>query len=240
MARSLHSLFQAIATVSTEAALCDRFMDGVSDYFEVQRWGLYLLNDENRLASFDVVGVSDAFVERYEQIGRAVDPVLHYVLENHAPAHEELVLPTGTWKESELYQRCCAEYDHEHIMTGPIVGNGQLIGTIHFARVGQAPAFNSHELASLGAVCAHLSACLAGLRKPVSPPPDLLSLRLTPREIQIAKLVAKGLTNAEIGAELWITQNSVKQALKRMFRKLEVSARTEMVAKLRNILQEEV
>ncbi len=54
----------------------------------------------------------------------------------------------------------------------------------------------------------------------------------------IAKLVAEGLTNAEIGTELWITQNSVKQALKRMFRKLEVSARTEMVAKLRDILQE--
>ena len=238
MAHSLYPLFQAIATASTEKALRDRFMDGVSDYFGVQRWGIYLLDNENCLASFDVVGVSDAFVERYEQIGRAVDPVLQYVLENHAPAHEELVLPIGTWKQSELYQRCCAEYDHEHIMTGPVVGNGQLIGTIHFARVGRTPAFNPHELASLGAVCTHLSACLAGLRKPASPPPDLLSLRLTPREVQIAKLVAKGLTNAEIGAELWITQNSVKQALKRMFRKLEVSARTEMVAKLRDILQE--
>jgi DNA-binding CsgD family transcriptional regulator len=236
MACSLHPLFQAIATVSTEAALRDRFMDGTSEYFGVQRWGIYLLDEENRLASFDVVGVSDAFVERYEKIGRAVDPVLQYVLENHAPAHEELVLPTGMWKESELYQQCCAEYDHEHIMTGPVVGNGQLIGTIHFARVGRTSAFNPHELASLGAVCTHLSACLAGLRKPASPP--LLSQRLTLREIQIAKLVAKGLTNAEIGAELWITQNSVKQALKRMFRKLEVSARTEMVAKLRDILQE--
>jgi DNA-binding CsgD family transcriptional regulator len=37
---------------------------------------------------------------------------------------------------------------------------------------------------------------------------------------------------------LWITQNSVKQALKRMFRKLEVSARTEMVAKLQDILKQ--
>ncbi|MBD1909027.1 MULTISPECIES: LuxR C-terminal-related transcriptional regulator [unclassified Leptolyngbya] len=237
MARSLHPLFQAIATASTEAALRHQFMDGVSDYFGVQRWGIYLLDDEKHLASFDVVGVSDAFVERYEQIGRTVDPVLQYVLENHAPAHEELVLPIGMWKQSELYQRCCAEYDHEHIMTGPIVGNGQLIGTVHFARVGHTPAFNLHELANLGAVCTHLSTCLAGLRKP-SLPPSSLSHRLTPREVQIAKLVAKGLTNAEIGAELWITQNSVKQALKRMFRKLEVSARTEMVAKLRDILQE--
>jgi DNA-binding CsgD family transcriptional regulator len=56
--------------------------------------------------------------------------------------------------------------------------------------------------------------------------------RLTARELQIADLVASGQTNAEIGAELWITENSVKQALKRMFRKLEVSSRAEMVARL--------
>ena len=90
---------------------------------------------------------------------------------------------------------------------------------------------------SLGAVCTHLSACLAVLRVQSSASPSLICQKLTPREIQIANLVAKGLTNAEIGAELWITQNSVKQALKRMFRKLAVSARTEMVDKLRDILQ---
>ncbi|MGK7916616.1 MAG: hypothetical protein AB4038_13895 [Prochloraceae cyanobacterium] len=31
---------------------------------------------------------------------------------------------------------------------------------------------------------------------------------------------------------MWIIENTVKQSLKRMFRKLQVSARTEMVAKL--------
>ncbi|MGG6263682.1 response regulator transcription factor [Leptolyngbya sp. AN03gr2] len=56
--------------------------------------------------------------------------------------------------------------------------------------------------------------------------------KLTPRERQIAELVAQGLTNAEIGAQLWITQNTVKQTLKRMFCKLNVSARAELVAKL--------
>ena len=60
--------------------------------------------------------------------------------------------------------------------------------------------------------------------------------RLTPREIQIAELVAQGLTNAEIGTALWIQENSVKQALKRMFRKLQVSSRAEMVALLHNVL----
>lgn len=56
--------------------------------------------------------------------------------------------------------------------------------------------------------------------------------RLTPRELQIAELVAQGRTNSEIGRELWITENSVKQALKRMFRKLDVSSRTTMIAQL--------
>jgi DNA-binding CsgD family transcriptional regulator len=77
---------------------------------------------------------------------------------------------------------------------------------------------------------------LATLRQLSLVLPNSLSQRLTPREIQIAQLVAQGLTNAAIGAELWITQNAVKQALKRMFRKLDISARTELVARLCDIL----
>jgi DNA-binding CsgD family transcriptional regulator len=234
MPRSLYPLFQAIATAPTEPALRLRLMDSISEYFGVQRWGIYLLDAQSGLASVDARGVLDAFIEQYQEFGKSVDPVLEYVYQYHAPAHEELVLPQGAWKQSELYKRCCSTYDHEHIMTGPIVGQGQLIGTVNFARVGHVPAFNQLDLSNLGAVCTHFSARLAELRKP-SLVTNSFTERLTPREVQIANLVAKGLTNAEIGAELWITQNSVKQALKRMFRKLEVSARTEMVAKLRDI-----
>lgn len=229
---TLHSLFQKMATASTEAELRFKVMDDISPYFGVQRWGIYLVDEDNSLISCDVQGVSDRFVEKYQQIGKSVDPVLKYVQEYHAPAHEELVLPPGTWKQSQLYQRCCIEGAHEHIMTGPIVGNGKLMGTINFARVGEIPAFNTQDLNNLGAVCLHLSACLANLRSRPIFQENQRILHLTQREIQIASLVAKGLTNAEIGKELWISQNTVKQALKRMFRKLEVSSRTEMVAQL--------
>ncbi|PZD71668.1 Transcriptional regulatory protein LiaR [Acaryochloris thomasi RCC1774] len=225
---NLHGLFDAIATAPTEPVLRSRFMDHIDDHFQADRWGIYLFNDQKMFASSDVHGVSEAFVDRYEQVGRAVDPVLQYVQKYHAPAHEQLVLPPGGWKQSQLYRLCCSEYDHEHIMTGPVLGQGQLTGTLHFARGQGKPAFNGVDIAKLSAVCTHISLKLASLRSP----PLLARHGLTTREQQIADLVAKGLTNAQIGAELWITQNTVKQSLKRMFRKLEVSARAELVAKL--------
>lgn len=228
MASSLKPFFKAIANSRTEVELRSTLMDQLPRYFEMQCWGIYLLDANKRLASVDTVGVSDTFVEQYESIGRSVDKVLDYVIEHHVPTHEAIVFPAGHWKQSDLFQRCCSENRHEHIMTGPIVGQGDLIGTIHFAKQTETPAFTTFDLNRLGAICTHVSACLGQIKRPSSPYLN----RLTPREIQIVNLVAQGLTNREIGAELWITQNSVKQALKRIYRKLEVSKRAEMVAKV--------
>ncbi len=238
MANSLHNLFHAIATAKNEHQLRMRFMDNIGEHFDVQRWGIYLFNEDSSYSAVEVYGVPnvDNFVELYAQVGRNVDPVLRYVTERHAPAHEEMVLPPGGWKQCELYRNCCAYYDHEHIMTGPIVGKGKLIGAIHFARINQTPAFNYQDIADLSSVCIHLSANIAALQTQQNIFNSSSSNCLTSREIQIAQLVARGLTNKEIGIELWITQNSVKQALKRMFRKLEVSSRTEMLSKLQDIL----
>ena len=116
------------------------------------------------------------------------------------------------------------------MLTGAIVGNGALIGTVHFART-TTSAFNTHDLLQLGAVCNHFSACLANLRTELVLNNLNINL-LTKRELQIAHLVAKGLTNGEIGKQLWISENTVKKALKKMFLKLDVSSRTEMVMRL--------
>jgi DNA-binding CsgD family transcriptional regulator len=117
-------------------------------------------------------------------------------------------------------------------MAGPIVTNGCLVGGLGFTRDREAPAFNAQDLADLSALCLHISTRLATLQSRSSGFNPLISNCLTPREMQIASLVAQGLTNAQIGATLWITENSVKQALKRMFRKLAVSSRAQMVAQL--------
>jgi len=52
---------------------------------------------------------------------------------------------------------------------------------------------------------------------------------LTPREQQVAQLLAGGLTNKEIAQRLGITEHTVKFHLNGLLRKLGVSTRTEAV-----------
>jgi DNA-binding NarL/FixJ family response regulator len=52
---------------------------------------------------------------------------------------------------------------------------------------------------------------------------------LSARELEVLRLVGKGLTNADIGRELFISEATVKTHLLRMFHKLGVSDRTAAV-----------
>jgi DNA-binding CsgD family transcriptional regulator len=219
MESSLQSLFQAIAQAQDEAELRQPVMAKVGGYFVATRWGLSFLDE------FPSIDANTPGIVRLA-LSLNYNPVLRYLVERHAPVHEEVILPPGVW------QTICPRPDHGHVMTGPIVHNGQLVGGIAFTRHRDNPAFNAQNLADLSALCLHLSTRLAALRSQPVASTALNCDRLTPREAQIAELVAQGLTSAEIGAALWITENSVKQALKRMFRKLQVSSRAEMVAQL--------
>jgi DNA-binding CsgD family transcriptional regulator len=218
MANTLQSLFQEIAHARDEQDLRLQVMVKVGEYFAAQRWGLFFFNQVPASRRLQGILKLAASVEN--------NPVLRYLVEHHAPVHEELLLSAPMWKI------ICPRADHGHVMAGPIVSNGQLIGGVGFTRIRGNPAFNAKDLADLSAFCLHLSTWLTAIRLQSTEWNSLDMNRLTPRELQIAELVAQGLTNAEIGASLWITENSVKQALKRMFRKLDVSSRAQLVGRL--------
>ena len=50
---------------------------------------------------------------------------------------------------------------------------------------------------------------------------------LTPRELEVLRLVASGASNGEIAQALWVTEQTVKFHLSNVYRKLEVGNRTE-------------
>jgi DNA-binding NarL/FixJ family response regulator len=55
--------------------------------------------------------------------------------------------------------------------------------------------------------------------------------QLTPRELDILNLMAKGLRNKEIASQLFITERTVKFHANAIYRKLDVGSRTEAVSK---------
>lgn len=75
-------------------------------------------------------------------------------------------------------------------------------------------------------------------RMPVPPPPpepepvrtERPDARLTSRERQVLEGISEGKTNAEIGRELHITEDTVKTHIRRLFRKLHTHDRAHATA----------
>lgn len=213
---TLKFLLEAINQAHSEHDLRVQILPKIGEYFAAKRSGIFF---------FDQLPLADSKFQKILKLGLSIEhnPVVRYLVERHTTVHEGLVTSPMAWTI------ICPRPDHWHVMAGPIVNRGQLVGTVGCTREKSNSAFDVENLADLSAICLHLSVWTATVRSQHQPfKTDLL----TPRELQIAELVALGRTNAEIGKELWITKNSVKQALKRMFRKLAVSSRAEMVAQL--------
>jgi DNA-binding CsgD family transcriptional regulator len=216
MTNSLQSLFASIDSVKDEGDLRSDVIPKVGEHFVARRSGIFF---------FDQFSQLDPNLQQLLKVALSIDrnPIARYLFEHHAPVHEGLVITPKAWKV------ICPRPDHWHVMAGPIVNRGQLVGVVGCTREKSMPAFNSQNLTDLSGICLHLSIWAATER---SQSQSLKNELLTTRELQIVELVALGKTNVKIGQELWITENSVKQALKRIFRKLEVSSRAEMIAQL--------
>ena len=52
--------------------------------------------------------------------------------------------------------------------------------------------------------------------------------RLTAQEFQVARFVAKGLSNREVGAQLFLSPRTIDFHLRNVFAKLEIASRTEL------------
>jgi DNA-binding CsgD family transcriptional regulator len=222
MTISLTLLFKEIQQAKDESSLRSQLAPKIGEYFAAKRSGVFFFDRLKADYRFQNVLHLALSIER--------NPVARYIAERHTPVHEGLVTSPKTWAI------ICPRPDHWHVMAGPIIDRGQLVGAVGCTREKSMPAFDAQNLADMSAICLHVSVWTATTRaqSTLSEPQHQLSSThpLTSRELEIANLVALGRTNAEIGNELWITENSVKQALKRMFRKLKVSSRAEMIAQI--------
>jgi DNA-binding CsgD family transcriptional regulator len=205
-----------------------RVMDGVDALVPSRAWALYLLDEKLKPTDIAARHVNEAFLERYEEVGRQNDPMMEQIIASHQPCHNLQPLSSSEWHRHPLYRHVTSRLAGlDHILQAPLLGDGRIVGTLNFGRCEKDPPFGDNELAAVSVVAHHVSTVLAAL-----PDRDGDLVDLTDRELEIGRLVAAGLNNREIASNLSISRNTVKDSLKRIYRKAHVDSRAELTARL--------
>jgi DNA-binding CsgD family transcriptional regulator len=206
-------------------------VDGARAVFGAHVIGCFHLDDALReqVARF---GVRDADVDEYVRDWRPQDLTVRRVLEHGTPSHNWEVYQVNALPD--LYHHFGRRLDVYHTLVAPLFGaRGTIVGSITVNRSARQKAFGRADLRRAAAFSGFLSATLARVSVEAEvPPDDAVDYRLSPRELQIARLATQGRNNLEIALQLGLARETVKQTLRRAFRKLDANGRAQMAAKL--------
>jgi DNA-binding CsgD family transcriptional regulator len=226
----LRRLAGRVAATQGEDQLAGLVMDDGPDLFEAHSVGFTLFDETLSSSTIEATRGSEAFLEQYQRHLCAIDPLLQRLHERHRAVRDLDVRSREHWLASWHYTDIAAPLGMVRCMQGPILADGRVIGVIYAARRRDEP-FSVESVLDLSSVCAHISVQLARLRS-MSRALDRLRSVLTEREVEVSLLVAKGLTNDQIGHVLGVSLNTIKGTLARAFRKLGIESRAELVATL--------
>src|SRR5579884_329324 len=154
-----------VARAETVEDLETRYLDGIRDFVGGFAAGLYVLNPFTHGAQrYAARGVSDFFLSRYEELGRARDPVLHRALADGAAVDNRMLMSVEEWRNLPVY----GEVFGLHRMTGllevPLAEGGEVIGTLNFGRNDSDGPFTDQERAMAQAIAHLVGVALVSVR----------------------------------------------------------------------------
>jgi DNA-binding CsgD family transcriptional regulator len=195
----------------------------------------YRLDTDGQPADFELFGMPEAMHRAYIGRYRPLDP-LH---PSRCAAQPDPVvtlasqLPDAQRAACPYWTGFLRQHGVSDVVELLLRDAGVTVAAFSLLRSGAAARFTPAELAALGALQPLVeTALLPHLRAVRGIQRIDCDARLTYREEQIARLVRDGCSNKEIARDLALGQPTVKTHLLRMFRKLGVSNRTELVGAL--------
>jgi DNA-binding CsgD family transcriptional regulator len=193
MYRRIDPAFSMVA----EAALRGSGMDCI---------GLYRLDGQGQMEGV-ILGMPEAFTCAYETQGIPIDPVLAQVRRSGAPA-STLVTLGGRWTTCHLYQRVSGRFGLTGFATFPLYDDMRLSGVLYLGATSQANA-RRLDYEGLCAMTPHAIRTATRVLRLPRPGPSL-----SPRQREVARLMAQGLTNRQIAAALATGEAAVHKHMK--------------------------
>jgi DNA-binding CsgD family transcriptional regulator len=208
-------------------------MDGIKGVFGCHVGAALFFDDVLRPTERAIFGVRDSDVDEYERHWRPTDRVFSAVLERAVPVHNWQVWRQADWANDRIYTEYGRRHEMFHYLSAPIFGSrGRLSGVVNFCRRPKDQPFTAHALQVASAFSGFLSATLSRVREAPFPERNGFREELTARELQVARLAASGRNNLEIALGLGIARETVKQTLRRVYHKFDVTGRAQMTATL--------
>jgi DNA-binding CsgD family transcriptional regulator len=216
-------------------ALRRSFLEIAPAFVDADVFGLYLLDARQRPVAIYAKHAARAFLSAYEPL-RSCDPCFRTVAGRQRFAHTHAVIAEPEWIRHPLC-RLMSQWGLRYSIEAPLTVDGDLRGTINFARRDRGY-FDAQSLARAQFLCAETAFVFERLTRErhrdsaaggVAEPQPALSRRTH----AAAALAASGLSNRSIATRLGVSENTIRDHLRRAYVALGVHNRAQLARRLR-------
>lgn len=211
------------------ADLIDAVMDCAPPIVDASFCGVFLQTP----SGFEVhqVGAPEEFASQYIAFTAvSADPVRATLATRHGVIRSCDLFDDAEWRCHPFHRDLGARFSLAEYMAGELVDAYEPRGAIGVARPSASATFSLGDAQRLHTMCLHASVAFTRLTWEARA--KRLAYVLSPRQQQLVQMVANGLTNDQIGRACGITTHAVKKALERLFARINVSSRAELIATL--------
>ena len=233
-------------TVEMLGKTCHRAIAGISGSPAV---ALYLLNGDQPDLLYSRCA-PEGFLEDYYRCGLAkADPFVECILDDGRVLDGVSLYGSRQWPRTNSYD-LLRSWGFHHNMCGPLRYEDNVVGVIYTAKCDDDAPYSSQMKQQMSLLCRAGSIALASLMrdgrldggssKDSAKEGELLrvmagspfGLELPPRSAQVAHLICKGATNKTIGRQMGISDQTVKEHVTNLCRRLGARNRTELAVLL--------
>ncbi len=196
------------------------------------RWGPPVTGEGDRLAGFGTSeGYAPLWVENRQRWGCSLRKLLGAM--RAGPMVDTEVYDSGERRRLTIYQEVFHPQGATSILGSYIPYGGRAAALIVFKRHGRGRPFLARDIRILATLLPAIGLADAGFQfsfdDTAGPAEQARAVQaLSPREAQVARFAVKGMRNAEIGALLGTSAETVKKQLASVMQKMVVSNRTEL------------